>query len=479
MSSTLPPKPDFEPLPSRPPQDRRPVYPRSPRRSSPPPRRPPALDSYQPDHRRYRDSRAPSRYDSSDWRTRDDRYDPRRHEPDSRRDYDYRRDFERERERERPPRDYDGARDGRSWDRDRGRDYDRRDYDRGRDREYYARGSPPRRRSRSRRRDDRSRSPPRRRSLSRDHRRRSPSPFPSRRPSPRRRSPDPRPGDARPPISLPPKPLAPSEPTPPPPLRHDSAADAPRPYRERSPPVSPRPLSASEARASPLPASSVSRDKGKGREALHPPAAGEGDVNMSDAAAPSRRSPLPVDQARKPSPQPAAAGSPMGYPLPAHPGLPAPPKWPRSPLSGLPSANANANATRAAPAPPATAAPAAAPTPTTPAFRLPPYTEKEIVKDSINREASFSRSALPHTRITDRPPRRTQIARLTSTNAAQKAACEPLVRAAERSRHELELGMLELYAAEERRKAAAAQVEEARAGTLGVGGVHVHDYAEP
>jgi hypothetical protein len=65
-----------------------------------------------------------------------------------------------------------------------------------------------------------------------------------------------------------------------------------------------------------------------------------------------------------------------------------------------------------------------------------------------------------------------QISRLASLNASQKAAAEPLIRAAERSRHELEMSLLELYAAGERRKAAAAQVEDARAGTLGIGGVH-------
>lgn len=68
----------------------------------------------------------------------------------------------------------------------------------------------------------------------------------------------------------------------------------------------------------------------------------------------------------------------------------------------------------------------------------------------------------------------TQIARLASLNASQKAAAEPLIRAAERSRHELEMSLLELYAAGERRKAAAAQVEEARVGTLGISGVHEH-----
>jgi hypothetical protein len=67
-----------------------------------------------------------------------------------------------------------------------------------------------------------------------------------------------------------------------------------------------------------------------------------------------------------------------------------------------------------------------------------------------------------------------QIARLASLNVTQKAAAEPLIRATERSRHELELSLFELYAAGERRKAAAAQVEEARAGTLGIGGGHEH-----
>jgi len=79
---------------------------------------------------------------------------------------------------------------------------------------------------------------------------------------------------------------------------------------------------------------------------------------------------------------------------------------------------------------------------------IPPHEVKEVVKESLNKE----------------------IARLASCNVSQKAAAEPLIRAAERSRHELEMSLLELYAARERRKAAAAQVEEARAGTLGVGG---------
>ncbi len=70
------------------------------------------------------------------------------------------------------------------------------------------------------------------------------------------------------------------------------------------------------------------------------------------------------------------------------------------------------------------------------------------------------------------PSRLAQIARLASLNASQKVATEPLIRAAERSRHELEMSVLELYAAAERRRVAAAQVEEARAGTLGLGGRH-------
>jgi len=66
-----------------------------------------------------------------------------------------------------------------------------------------------------------------------------------------------------------------------------------------------------------------------------------------------------------------------------------------------------------------------------------------------------------------------QITRLASLNVSQKAAAEPLIRAAERSRHELEMSLLELYGAGERRKVAAVQVEEARAGMLGVG----HEYS--
>jgi len=82
---------------------------------------------------------------------------------------------------------------------------------------------------------------------------------------------------------------------------------------------------------------------------------------------------------------------------------------------------------------------------------IPPHEVKEVVKESLNKE----------------------IARLASLNVSQKAAAEPLIRAAERSRHELEMSLLELYAAGERRKVAAAQVEEARAGMLGVG----HEYS--
>lgn len=101
---------------------------------------------------------------------------------------------------------------------------------------------------------------------------------------------------------------------------------------------------------------------------------------------------------------------------------------------------------------------------------IPPYEVKEIVKESLNKEVRTfhygSLVLLTHF---------AQIARLASLNVSQKAATEPLIRAAERSRHELEMSLLELYAAAERRKAAAAQVEEARAGTLGIGGRH--DYS--
>ena len=103
---------------------------------------------------------------------------------------------------------------------------------------------------------------------------------------------------------------------------------------------------------------------------------------------------------------------------------------------------------------------------------IPPCEIKEVVKESLVKEAShFSVWQVGHFPPYMEP---TQIARLASLNASQKAAAESLVRAAERSRHELEMSLLELHAAGERRKAAAAQVEEARAGTLGIGGIHEH-----
>jgi hypothetical protein len=88
------------------------------------------------------------------------------------------------------------------------------------------------------------------------------------------------------------------------------------------------------------------------------------------------------------------------------------------------------------------------------------------VKESLNKEVGHV------TPFLGMPPftlDHSQITRLASLNVSQKAAAEPLTRTAERSRHELEMSLLELYAAGERRKAAAAQVEEARAGTLGIG----------
>jgi len=155
------------------------------------------------------------------------------------------------------------------------------------------------------------------------------------------------------------------------------------------------------------------------------------DVKMVDLVPPHNLQTL--DQPRKPSPQPLAGGSPATH-LSPHPSLPANPRRSRTTQSqpNPPTSNASRSSSN---------------------FRLPPippHEAKEVVKESLNKE----------------------IARFTSLNVTQKAAAEPLIRAAERSRHELEMSLLELYAAGERRKAAAAQVEEARAGTLGVGGGH-------
>jgi len=154
---------------------------------------------------------------------------------------------------------------------------------------------------------------------------------------------------------------------------------------------------------------------------------------MGDAVPPQQNS-QPADQPRRLSPQPPTAAPTTTFVLPPHPSLPANPKRSRTLQSSLPNANAGRSSN----------------------VRMPPiptYEVKEIVKESLNKE----------------------IVRLASLNASQKAATEPLIRAAERSRHELEMSLLELNAAAERRKAAAAQVEEARAGTLGIGGRH--DYS--
>lgn len=150
---------------------------------------------------------------------------------------------------------------------------------------------------------------------------------------------------------------------------------------------------------------------------------------MEDVA-PPQLNPQPTDQPRKLSPQPST-GAPTTTYVPPHPGLPANPKRSRTLQFSLPNSNAGRSSNVRMPP-------------------IPPYEIKEIVKESLNKE----------------------ITRLASLNASQKAATEPLIRAAERSRHELEMSLLELYAAGERRKAAAAQVEEARAGTLGIGGRH-------
>jgi len=149
---------------------------------------------------------------------------------------------------------------------------------------------------------------------------------------------------------------------------------------------------------------------------------------MVDSA--SWHSPQPTDQPRKPSPQPLMGTSPTTH-VPPHPSLPSNLKRSRTSQSqNNPSASNLSRSSSGFRFPP-----------------IPPHEVKEVVKESLNKE----------------------IVRLASLNVSQKAAAEPLIRAAERSRHELEMGLLELYAAGERRKVAAAQVEEARAGMLGVG----------
>jgi len=151
---------------------------------------------------------------------------------------------------------------------------------------------------------------------------------------------------------------------------------------------------------------------------------------MVDSA--SWHSPQPTDQPRKPSPQPPVGTSPTTH-VPPHPTS----NLKRSRTSQSQTNPSASNLSRSSSG-----------------FRLPPippHEVKEVVKESLNKE----------------------IARLASLNVSQKAAAEPLIRAAERSRHELEMSLLELYAAGERRKVAAAQVEEARAGVLGVG----HEYS--
>jgi hypothetical protein len=172
------------------------------------------------------------------------------------------------------------------------------------------------------------------------------------------------------------------------------------------------------------------------------------DVKMADSAL--WHSPQSTDQPRKPSPQPLVGASPTTH-LPPHPNIPTNPKRLRTSQAQTNPAASNLSRSSSG-------------------FRFPPipsHEVKEVVKESLNKEVS--RTRFRKVPLTQGYP---QIARLASLNVSQKAAVEPLIRAAERSRHELEMSLLELYAAGERRKAAAAQVEEARAGRLGVGGVH-------
>ncbi|KAI9465981.1 hypothetical protein BJY52DRAFT_1413526 [Lactarius psammicola] len=217
------------------------------------------------------------------------------------------------------------------------------------------------------------------------------------------------------------------------PFDPDNAVDVRHAQRDLSPPpTSPRPPPPIEARTSTPRASSIPLplDKGKARATAQPGSDANEDVKMDDVAPPQQNL-QPTDQSRKLSPQPPTGAPTTAYALPPHPGLPANPKRSRTAQSGLPNSNAGRSSNVRMPP-------------------IPPYEIKEIVKESLNKE----------------------ISRLASLNASQKAATEPLIRAAERSRHELEMSLLELYAAAERRKAAAAQVEEARAGTLGIGGRH-------
>ncbi|KAF8503778.1 hypothetical protein F5888DRAFT_1904193 [Russula emetica] len=218
--------------------------------------------------------------------------------------------------------------------------------------------------------------------------------------------------------------LAPSEPKSP--LQPDSEADVRRPQRDRSPsPASPQPPSSTETRPSRTSASPSPQDKGKGKVTPQSAANINEDVKMVDSA--SWHSPQPTDQPRKPSPQPLMGTSPTTH-VPPHPSLPSNLKRSRTSQSqNNPSASNLSRSSSGFRFPP-----------------IPPHEVKEVVKESLNKEAS-------------------------RTPFWIKAAAEPLIRAAERSRHELEMGLLELYAAGERRKVAAAQVEEARAGMLGVG----------
>ncbi|KAI0295557.1 hypothetical protein BC826DRAFT_1185410 [Russula brevipes] len=208
--------------------------------------------------------------------------------------------------------------------------------------------------------------------------------------------------------------------------RPDSATDVRRPQHGPSQsPASPQRPPSTKVCPSPTPASSTLVDKGKAKVTPQSTAAFiNEDVKMVDLAPP--HSPQSIDQPRKPSPQP-----PVGGHLSPHPSL-------------------LTNSKRSRTSQSQTNAPAPNTSRLSPNFRLPPippHEVKEVVKESLNKE----------------------IARLASLNVSQKAAAEPLTRVAERSRHELEMSLLELYAAGERRKAAAAQVEEARAGTLGIG----------
>jgi hypothetical protein len=142
------------------------------------------------------------------------------------------------------------------------------------------------------------------------------------------------------------------------------------PQRDRSPsPASPQPLSSSETRPTRTSASPSPQDKGKGKVTPQSAANINEDAKMIDSA--SWHSPQPTDQPRKPSPQPPVGTSPTTH-VPPHPNLPSNSK--RSRISQSQTNLSASNLSRSSSV-----------------FRLPPippHEVKEVVKESLNKEAS-------------------------------------------------------------------------------------------